>query len=112
VLYDTVVIPAGKASAKALGSIGQAAESLKDQYRHCKPILVLAEGAELLENAGIPKTLPSGKSDPRLSIDEDGLGKDSIARFAQAIARHRHFERALDPPEVPGPLITINRQSI
>jgi catalase len=100
VLYDAVVIPAGEAAAKALGNIGQAAEFLKDQYRHCKPMLVLAEGAELLENAGIPKTLPSGKSDPGLLVEAGGLRKDTVARFAQAIAKHRHFERAMDPPEV------------
>jgi catalase len=100
VLYDAVVIPAGKAAAKALGNIGQAAEFLKDQYRHCKPMLVLADGAELLENVGIPKTLPSGDPDPGLLIEEGGLRRDTIGKFAQAIAKHRHFERAMDPPEV------------
>jgi catalase len=99
-LYDAVVVPAGDAAAKALGNLGQASEFLKDQYRHCKPMLVLGEGADLLQNAGIPKTLPSGEPDPGLLICEHGLQKDTMHKFAQAIAKHRHFERAMDPPEV------------
>jgi catalase len=99
-LYDAVVVPAGDAAAKALGNLGQAPEFLKDQYRHCKPMLVLGEGADLLQNAGIPKTLPSGEPDPGLLICEHGLQKDTMHMFAQAIAKHRHFERAMDPPEV------------
>jgi catalase len=100
VLYDAVVVPAGKAAVEALGNIGQAPEFLKDQYRHCKPILVLGEGADLLQNAGIPMTLASGEPDPGLVIAEKGLQKDTVSKFTQAIAKHRHFERAMDPPEV------------
>lgn len=100
VLYDAVVVPAGKAAVEALGNIGQTPEFLKDQYRHCKPILVLGEGADLLQNAGIPMTLASGEPDPGLVIAEKGLQKDTVSKFTQAIAKHRHFERAMDPPEV------------
>jgi len=99
-LYDAVVIPAGKAASKALGNVGQAPEFLKDQYRHCKPMLVLGEGEALLQNAGIPDMLPSGQDDPGLLICTGALQKESIARFAAAIAKHRHFERAMDPPPV------------
>ena len=100
VLYDAVVVPDGKAAAKALGNIGQAPEFLKDQYRHCKPILVLGAGADLMENAGIPKTLSSGEPDPGVLILKGGPQKDTVTKFARAIAKHRHFERAMDPPEV------------
>jgi catalase len=100
VLYDAVVIPAGKAASKALGNVGQAPEFLKDQYRHCKPMLVLGEGEALLQNAGIPDMLPSGQDDPGLLICAGALQKQSIARFAAAIAKHRHFERAMEPPSV------------
>src|ERR1700733_3095668 len=100
VLYDAVVVPAGKAAFKALGNAGQASEFLKDQFRHCKPMLVLGEGEALLQNAGIPERLPSGKDDPGLLICIAGLKKDTVANFAAAIAKHRHFERAMDPPPV------------
>jgi catalase len=100
VLYDAVVVPAGKAASKALGNVGQAPEFLKDQYRHCKPMLVLGEGEALLQNSGIPDTLPSGQDDPGLLVCAAALQKDTVARFAAAIAKHRHFERAMDPPPV------------
>jgi catalase len=100
VLYDAVVVPAGKAAVKILGNIGQAPEFLKDQYRHCKPMLVLGEGVDLLQNAGIPQTLPSGEADPGLLIYPNGALKDTLTKFALAIAKHRHFERAMDPPPV------------
>jgi catalase len=63
-------------------------------------MLVLGEGQALLQNAGIPLALPSGKDDPGLLVCEHGLQKDTVAKFAAAIAKHRHFERAMDPPPV------------
>jgi catalase len=100
VLYDAVVVPAGKAASKSLGNVEQAPEFLKDQYRHCKPMLVLGDGEALLQNAGIPEKLASGKDDPGLLVCTGGLLKDTVAKFAAAIAKHRHFERAMDPPAV------------
>jgi catalase len=100
VLYDAVVVAGGKSAAKTLSNVGQAPEFLKDQYRHCKPLLVLAEGRDLLQNAGVPLTLPSGEPDPGLIVCPEGLQKDTVSQFAAAIAKHRHFERALDPPLV------------
>jgi catalase len=63
-------------------------------------MLVLGEGEALLQNAGIPQALSSGKADPGLLVCTGGLRKDTVARFAAAIAKHRHFERAMDPPAV------------
>jgi catalase len=100
VLYDAVVVPAGKGAAESLGNIGQAPEFLKDQYRHCKPMLVLGEGLDLLQNAEIPSVLASGGPDPGLIVCREGLEKDTITKFAKALAKHRHFERAMDPPIV------------
>ncbi|MDP9120436.1 MAG: catalase, partial [Acidobacteriota bacterium] len=54
VLFDAVVVPDGKSAAKALSHLGQALEFLKDQYRHCKPILVLGAGEAVASEAGIP----------------------------------------------------------
>jgi catalase len=97
VLFDAVVVPDGDAAA-GLAADGRCLEFLKDQYRHCKPILVLGAGTSLLEKAGIPAALPSGEADPGLLF---GLGKgDSADAFVAAIARHRHYERETDPPLV------------
>jgi catalase len=98
VLYDAVVVPDGSDGVMRLGADGRAVEFIKDQYRHCKTILVLGAGEELIEQAGIPRTLPTGEPDPGLLLQTDGeSGADA---FVRALARHRHFERETDPPVV------------
>jgi catalase len=100
VLWDALAIPGGKQATALLSNLGHAVEFVKDQYRHCKPILALGAGTDLLENAGVPARLPDGKEDPGLILDEEGDVKRSLARFVKAIAMHRHFARELDPPAV------------
>jgi catalase len=89
VLFDAVIIPDGERSATEFASLGQAVEFLKDQYRHCKPILLLGAGEGLAVEAGVP-------------VDDEAdwaLVRDSKA-FAVAVARHRNWDRATDPPLV------------
>jgi catalase len=71
VLYDGLIVPGGRVAAQTLGNMGQAAEFIKDQYRHCKAILAVAEGAGLVENAGVPARLPSGEPDPGVLVFAD-----------------------------------------
>ena len=99
VLFDGVVVPDGDA-ADALSEDGRSLEFLKDQYRHCKPILVMGQGNSLLEEAGIPMSLPEGGSDPGI-IESSGKNDASgVKGFIEALAAHRHFERETDPPRV------------
>jgi catalase len=42
VLYDAIVLPDGTDAVQALRSDGRALEFIKDQYRHCKPMLIAA----------------------------------------------------------------------
>jgi catalase len=100
VLFDALVIPDGAAAIEALGQAGHALEFVKEQYRHCKPILVLGAGADLLSKAQIPETLPSGEPDPGLLQFEATDIDQAAAAFAAAIGKHRHFERQTDPPMV------------
>jgi catalase len=100
VLFDAVVVLGGKAAVKKLGNVGHALEFIKDQYRHAKPILALGEGADLVENAGVPTTLPSGAPDPGMLVKRDASAEKVLPAFVKAIARHRHHEREMDPPEV------------
>ena len=89
VLFDGLIIPAG---ASGLSKVGQAVEFLKDQYRHCKTILVIGDATALLDKAGISR------------VDADGgllLAESSHAstkEFMAALAKHRHVERDQDPP--------------
>ena len=96
VLFDAVVLPDGAQAAEALSREGHALEFLKDQYRHCKTILVLGASLQLLEKAGISSTLPSGDEDPGLLIAEDGTA--NVQSFVAAVSQHRHPARDCDPP--------------
>lgn len=99
VLWDAVVIPGGAAAIAELAADGRALEFVKDQYRHCKPMLALGAAVDLLEAAGIPERLESGEADPGLLLPESD-DDDIASAFIAAIARHRHFERETDPPRV------------
>jgi catalase len=100
VLFDAVIVLGGKAALKILGNVGHAVEFIKDQYRHAKPLLALGEGANLLENAGVPAMLPSGEPDPGVLIGGKQPAAKALATFVEALAKHRHHERELDPPEI------------
>ena len=89
VLFDAMIVPDGERSATELESLGQALEFLKDQYRHCKPILLLGAGQGLATAAGV-------------AVDDDtdwGIATDSES-FVAAVARHRNWQRPTDPPVV------------
>lgn len=96
VLWDAAIFPDGEAATKNLLGSGQALEFLKEQYRHCKPILVLGSARLLLEKAGIP----SHSSDSGLlKVSADRL-EEAIPAFIAALTAHRHLERETDPPVV------------
>jgi catalase len=100
VLYDALVIPDGEAGIASLVGVGPALEFVRDQYRHCKPILVLGAGATLLEAAGASPDLPWGEPDPGIIVGTAADAVTTAAMFKAAIAKHRHFQRFMDPPEV------------
>jgi catalase len=82
-----------------LASDGKALEFVKDQYRHCKPMLALGSATELLTKANIPPRLANGNPDPGL-LAFDAVDDRAAEAFIKALARHRHFERETDPPLV------------
>jgi catalase len=100
VLFDAVAVVGGRQGIVELGNTGHALEFLKDQYRHAKPILALGEGADLVENAGVAASLPTGEPDPGVLVARQGRAREAVPAFVKAIARHRHHERELDPPAV------------
>jgi len=98
VLYDALALPDGDAAVTTLRADGRTLEFVKDQYRHCKPILAFGAGEQLLSACGIDRALPDGQPDPGVLIASDTtLGLDG---FVAAIATHRHFARETDPPRV------------
>ena len=102
-LFDALVLPDGEQAVAALARDAKTMEFIRDQYRHCKSILVLGSSKALMSKAGIPDALPNGDADPGIvySSNENGSEATSSAEaFVQAIGKHRHFERETDPPMV------------
>ena len=95
VLYDAVVLAGGGDAVRQLRADGRALEFIKDQYRHCKPILAFGDGVDLLTACGID----ADESDPGLIV-APGASADAAGDFVAAIATHRHFVRETDPPRV------------
>jgi catalase len=89
VLFDAMVVPDGEGSTNELASLGQAVEFIKNQYRHCKPILLLGTGEGLASEAGVPA-----------DKDSDWAVVRDARAFITAVGRHRNWERATDPPLV------------
>ena len=99
-LFDALVLPDGQAGVDALALDGHTMEFIKDQYRHCKTILVLGASSALMQKAGIPDTLPDGKPDTGIIMAASGSMTDAAATFIKGIAHHRHPQRETDPPRV------------
>jgi catalase len=101
-LFDGLVLPDGDEAVAALAQDGHTAEFIRDQFRHCKTILVLGASRLLLTHAGLPlamdKSLAQGGTG---LIVVDGEQQEAGATaFLQALAKHRHFGREMDPPLV------------
>lgn len=99
VLFDVVVLVDGEAACETMAAMGQAAEFVVNQYRHCKTILTLGSSAALLPMFGVPNTLVSGEADPGVLDDAQGLPA-AIEQFLQGVSLHKHWVRETDPPLV------------
>jgi catalase len=100
VLWDALVLPGGEALAETLAESGHALEFLKDQYRHCKPMLLIGPSAALLGEVDIPPTLPGGEHDPGLLQCDATDFESGLTALIGALTKHRQFERETDPPMV------------
>jgi catalase len=101
-LFDGLVLPDGGEAVAALAQDGHTAEFIRDQFRHCKPILVFGASRVLLAQAGLPLSLDRSQAQggTGLIVAEDGTDGKAGEAFVQALAMHRHFGRQMDPPLV------------
>src|SRR5260370_40356773 len=63
-LFDVLVLPDGERGVRELAKDGHTLEFIKDQYRHCKPIMVMPASPVFMHMPKIPPLLPSGNEDP------------------------------------------------
>ncbi|WP_431262569.1 catalase [Roseateles chitinivorans] len=97
-LFDALVVPDGEEAIRALGRDAHVYEFVRDQFRHCKPILALGAGVSLLRAAGLePAVEPDVMTPGLFTGDSAEKGAKSLI---EALATHRHFERETDPPKV------------
>jgi catalase len=99
-LFDALVLPDGDEAIAALAQDGHTMEFIKDQFRHCKPIMALGASQLLLVRAGLPVTLDKAQAmaETGLIVTEAANVEAASRAFIQAMAKHRHFGRETDPP--------------
>ena len=68
VLYDAVVLPTAPTPCGSCAADGRTLEFIKDQYRHCKPILALGDGGSCWKPAAFRGALPTGEPDSGLIV--------------------------------------------
>lgn len=95
-LFDGVVIPDGKEGIQTLAADGRATEFVREQFRHCKAMLAVGNGALLLDAAGVPSEARNTNG----LIQSDASDKKSTEKFIKALELHRHFSRESDPPAI------------
>lgn len=102
VLYDAVYVPGGAESIRSLLTTPDARDFINEAYKHAKPIAAADEGVDLLQasDAARARLAPpdsagqlhagQGVVTVRAASDWRSFGEE----FVQAIAMHRHWERA------------------
>jgi catalase len=79
-----------------LAGDADARDFVRLQYRHCKPMLAIGDGQQLLAAAGIPAALADGTPDPALWQVSAGALDSALSEFQQALGGHRNFQRETD----------------
>jgi catalase len=97
-LFDALVIPDGERGVEELMQDAHVFEFVRDQFRHCKPILALGAGETLLQGSGLGPALSEEAPAPGVFVESSAqAGAEALIA---ALAKHRFFERESDPPRV------------
>jgi catalase len=105
VLYDAVVVPGGHPSVAALCAEGDAVHAVAEAFRHGKAVGGLGDGVRLLAEARLAGVRLAGPGDGLVAgrgvvtlADPGPALWDEFARaLAEAVARHRHWDRDTVP---------------
>lgn len=99
-LYDAVIVADGDVAVSELLRNAHALDFVREQYRHCKPIMAVGAGMNLILGADIPLMLPNGEPDGSLIEADANDVVDSMIRFEQMLEVHRQFDRETEFPIV------------
>ncbi|MCG2595773.1 catalase [Ramlibacter sp. XY19] len=94
VMFDAVLVPGGAAAAEALAKNGDAVHFVLEAFKHCKALCLIGESQRLLQLAGIPEDAPP-PAGVVLATNEPTTRLQTAQDFIAAIARHRHWSRAM-----------------
>ncbi|MGM0636927.1 MAG: catalase [Pseudomonadota bacterium] len=94
-LFDALIVPDGGEAIQALAANGHTMDFIKDMFRHCKTILALGNGQELLAMAGIR---PDTVEDKGILMADTVDAAEIATAFISAVAAHRHLSRDSEPP--------------
>ena len=95
VLFDALLLPDGSKAVQALADAPHTMEFIRNLFRHCKTILALGAGRELLQLAGIGS---ARDGDPGVLMAKGTDAGEIASTFIEAIAAHRHPSRESDAP--------------
>ena len=95
VMFDAVLVPGGAASAQLLANDGAAVHFVLEAYKHCKPLCLIGESAEILRSAGLLPAEGAAPAGVLIGTNEPTTRVQTAQDFIAAIARHRHWSRTL-----------------
>jgi catalase len=94
-LYDGAVIVHGESASTVLAADPLVLEFVRDQYRHCKPLLVLGSASAVIDKAELPDVLPNGDDDFSLAVGEADQMDELLPQFVEALAGQRELGREM-----------------
>ncbi|MEX2423319.1 MAG: catalase [Acidimicrobiia bacterium] len=99
VMVDAVFVPDGADAAATLTAQGDSVLFVQEAFKHCKAIGAVGAGVQLLETAQLTDvTLAEGEGrvvadKGMVTAGDDADAGEVAARFVDAVAAHRHWER-------------------
>lgn len=93
VVFDAVLVPGGAAAAQALMKDGNAVHFVLEAYRHCKPLCLIGESAEILRSAGLAAADAPPPAGVVIGTNEPTTRLQTAQDFIAALGRHRHWGR-------------------
>ncbi len=95
--FDGIILPDGDVAVASLLRDPHTCDYVKDQYRHCKTLLVGPASDAILQACGITASLATGEPDEGIIQGVTDAEGGALHAFVSALAAHRHFAREAHP---------------